>query len=195
MSLNCSSKENFFDDQRPKNDDSKNEPFCPFTLPDDEFGEMMFAKRFKPEGSSSPLLLPNHPSAGSGAGARRQSAVEDTDGKPGSNSRVDAWADRKKRLVHRQRHYVGGDLPVGREGPGGPTCRRYQFQELRREEAKPWEKMLSKLIWTSMVKSTIVSKRIVRPGSRLLVTPLKHLPTQRKEGADADDRAKSKLIP
>ena len=93
---NCSSKENFFDDQKPKNDDSKNEPFCPFTLPDDEFGEMMFAKRFKPEGSSSPLLLPNHPSAGSGAGARRQSAVEDTDGEPGSNNRIDALADRKR---------------------------------------------------------------------------------------------------
>lgn len=94
--LNCSSKENFFDDQRPKTDDSKNEPFCPFTLPEDEFGEMMFAKRFKPEGSSSPPILPYHPSAGSGAGARRQSAVEDTDGEPGSNSRIDALADRQR---------------------------------------------------------------------------------------------------
>lgn len=87
-SLNISLKENFLDGQRPEDGDSKNEPFCPFTLPEEEFGEMMFAKRFKPEGSSSPMLLPNNSSVSGGAGIRRQSAVDDTDGEPSSDSLI-----------------------------------------------------------------------------------------------------------
>lgn len=86
-------QENFLDDQRPEDTDSKDEPFCPFTLPEEEFGEMMFAKRFKPEGSSSPMLLPNNSSVVGGAGTRRQSVVDDTDGEPSSTSRIGILVD------------------------------------------------------------------------------------------------------
>lgn len=78
--LNRSSQENFLDDQPLEDGAAENEAFCPFTLPDEEFGEMMFSKRFKPDGSSSPLLLPNQTSVSGGTGVRGRSVVEDTDG-------------------------------------------------------------------------------------------------------------------
>lgn len=50
------------------------EPYCPFQLPYDEYGEMMFERRLAPEGSSSPPM-----SLAGGSG--RASTVADTDGK------------------------------------------------------------------------------------------------------------------
>lgn len=46
----------------------------------DEFGEMMFAKRLKPEGSTSPQSLPNQPSGDSEAETQMPCIIDDTDG-------------------------------------------------------------------------------------------------------------------
>lgn len=54
--------------------------FRQFSLPDDEYGEMMFAKRLAPEGSFSPPSLQRQPSVESYDGTRRQSTIDDTDG-------------------------------------------------------------------------------------------------------------------
>lgn len=56
-------------------DDAENakELYCPFELPDEEFGEMMFERRLARDGSSSP---PGSPLAES----RRGSTAPDTDG-------------------------------------------------------------------------------------------------------------------
>ncbi|PGH11118.1 hypothetical protein AJ79_05063 [Helicocarpus griseus UAMH5409] len=48
------------------------EPYCPFELPYDEFGEMMFERRLAPEGTSSPPMS-------LAGGSRRGSTVADTD--------------------------------------------------------------------------------------------------------------------
>jgi hypothetical protein len=80
MLLNYLGKENFRDNQRPEDDDPKNEPFCPFALPEEDFGEMMFAKRFNPDGSSSPPVLPNPSSVSVGSGGRKKGAIDDADG-------------------------------------------------------------------------------------------------------------------
>jgi len=55
-------------------DEEPNEMYCPFELPYDEYGDMMFEKRLALEGSSSPITSP-HPES------RRGSTVADTDGK------------------------------------------------------------------------------------------------------------------
>ncbi|KAK2748063.1 hypothetical protein FQN55_004614 [Onygenales sp. PD_40] len=47
------------------------EPYCPFELPEDEYGDMMFERRINPEGSMSPSM--------SGIGSRRPSTIADTD--------------------------------------------------------------------------------------------------------------------
>ncbi|MCJ1468237.1 hypothetical protein MMC07_006865 [Pseudocyphellaria aurata] len=69
-------RENFFGDLRTDDEVHTKDPFCQFSLPDDEFGEMMFAKRLAPEGSFSPLSLQRQPS---GESDRRQSTIDDTD--------------------------------------------------------------------------------------------------------------------
>lgn len=64
------------------NDPAK-QPFCPFALPEDEYWDMMFARRVAPEGTTSPPLLAHQLSAMSlegGRAARRYSTVDDTDG-------------------------------------------------------------------------------------------------------------------
>ncbi|EEH37174.2 hypothetical protein PAAG_07730 [Paracoccidioides lutzii Pb01] len=48
------------------------EPYCPFQLPVDEFGEMMFERRLAPEGTSSPPISLT-------GGSRRASTAADTD--------------------------------------------------------------------------------------------------------------------
>lgn len=73
-------QEDFVGESRLDDKDIREEPFCQFKLPEDTFGELMFAKRLKPEGSFSPPLLPNRLSVDSGAPVRRQSTIEDTDG-------------------------------------------------------------------------------------------------------------------
>lgn len=64
-------------------DDPAEQPFHPFALPEDEYRDMMFAKRLAPEGTSSPPILA-HQLAGMsvevGRAARRYSTVDDTDG-------------------------------------------------------------------------------------------------------------------
>lgn len=118
-------QENFLDDQKPEDGDSKNEPFCPFTLPEEEFGEMMFAKRFKPEGSSSPMLLPNHSSAIGGMGIGRQSVVDDTDGEPSSNDRIGILFDIQEDPRSSPASLRGRGSARGSRGP-----RRSQLQEV-----------------------------------------------------------------
>lgn len=63
--------------------DPAEQPFSPFSLPEDDYWDMMFAKRLAPEGTSSPPLL-SHQLSGvsfeSGRAARRYSTVDDTDG-------------------------------------------------------------------------------------------------------------------
>lgn len=73
-------QENFLGDLRLEDGDRVKEPFCQFSLPEDEFGEMMFAKRLAPEGSFSPPSLQGQPSGESDVGTRRQSTIDDTDG-------------------------------------------------------------------------------------------------------------------
>ncbi|MCJ1426722.1 hypothetical protein MMC29_004625 [Sticta canariensis] len=72
-------RENFLGDLRLDDGDRIKEPFCQFSLPEDEYGEMMFAKRLAPEGSFSPPSLQGQPSGESDVGTRRQSTIDDTD--------------------------------------------------------------------------------------------------------------------
>jgi hypothetical protein len=55
-------------------EDDNHEMYCPFELPYDEYGDMMFERRLAAEGSSSP-------EASRHAESRRGSTVADTDGK------------------------------------------------------------------------------------------------------------------
>ena len=48
--------------------------YCPFELPEEEYGEMMFERRFAPYGSASP-------SASAQAGSTQPSPAAETDGK------------------------------------------------------------------------------------------------------------------
>lgn len=64
--------------------DNAKQPFCPFALPEDEYWDMMFAKRLAPGGTSSPPVLVHQLSGISlegGRAARGNSTVDDTDGK------------------------------------------------------------------------------------------------------------------
>lgn len=56
-------------------DGSDESEYCPFELPEDEFGELMFSRRLAAERSSSPATS-GHPES------RRGSTVADTDGRP-----------------------------------------------------------------------------------------------------------------
>lgn len=53
----CMTQENSFGDDESEDDDSAKELFCPFRLPEDDFGEQMFNRRLAPDGSSSPSWL------------------------------------------------------------------------------------------------------------------------------------------
>lgn len=68
---------------RRKEDNIENAPFYEFSLPDDEYGSMKFARRLAPSGASSPPSLTHqlsNPSAEGGRRLRRHSTVDDTDG-------------------------------------------------------------------------------------------------------------------
>lgn len=56
--------------------DDDSDIYCPFELPEDEYGDLMFARRLALEGSSSPATS-GHPES------RRGSTVADTDGQLG----------------------------------------------------------------------------------------------------------------
>ena len=63
--------------------DPAKQPFCPFSLPEDDYSDLMFAKRLASDGTSSPPLLAHQFSGASAEGARaarRYSTVDDTDG-------------------------------------------------------------------------------------------------------------------
>ena len=62
-------------------EDARKEPFYSFALPEDDYGEDMAARRLAREGSQSPPALPPSESSGSASGTRRQSTIEDTEGK------------------------------------------------------------------------------------------------------------------
>ena len=67
--------------------DGSQELYCPFELPDEEFGEMMFERRLAKDGSSSPI-------ASSRAESRRGSQAPDTDGTfPRNPAAYYAWLD------------------------------------------------------------------------------------------------------
>ena len=51
-----------------------------FTLPQEDYGEDMFARRAAPEGSLSPPALQSGQPGGSESTTRRQSSVDDSDG-------------------------------------------------------------------------------------------------------------------
>ncbi|GES59187.1 CT20 family protein [Aspergillus terreus] len=82
--------------------DSTKELYCPFELPDDEYGEMMFERRLAMEGSASPVHSTR-------AESRRASTVADTDEprsspapsrgrKPGRGGRHSTRGTRSSRL-------------------------------------------------------------------------------------------------
>lgn len=70
-----------------EDEDGVAEKYCPFELPEDEYGEMMFARRLAMEGSSSPVTsrTSRHPES------RRGSTVADTDGKSTRLSMIWYW--------------------------------------------------------------------------------------------------------
>lgn len=64
-------------------DEADEQPFYPFALPEDEYRDMMFARRLASEETSSPPLLAHQLSGmfvEGGRAARRYSTVDDTDG-------------------------------------------------------------------------------------------------------------------
>lgn len=74
-------KENDVRNDNYDDKDSRKEPFHSFALPEDEYGEAMAARRVAPGGSQSPPALLQSESSGSASGTRRQSTIEDTEGK------------------------------------------------------------------------------------------------------------------
>ena len=56
------------------------DPFFEFALPNDDYGDMAFARRLAPEGSQSPPTLSNPIPSGRSSTNRRQSTIDDTDG-------------------------------------------------------------------------------------------------------------------
>ena len=60
--------------------DPADETFYDFVLPQDDFEDMMFARRLAPDGSTSPPLLAHQLSKERRSMKRRQSTVDDTDG-------------------------------------------------------------------------------------------------------------------
>lgn len=75
-------EDNFGNPARVNGEEFK-EPYCEFALPEDDYGDLKYAKRLAPEGSTSPPSLPHqlssHPARGRGS-IRRHSTVDDTDG-------------------------------------------------------------------------------------------------------------------
>ena len=76
-------KEDAFGEPIQIDGDPAKQPFHPFALPEDEYWDMMFAKRLAPQETSSPPLLAHQLSGMSvevRRAARRYSTVDDTDG-------------------------------------------------------------------------------------------------------------------
>ena len=65
----------------PVLNDVTKEPYVDFDLPDEEYSDMIFARRLAPAGTSSPPALPFQMSRGTAAQAgRRNSTVDDSEG-------------------------------------------------------------------------------------------------------------------
>ncbi|KAH8698427.1 chromatin modification-related protein EAF7-domain-containing protein [Talaromyces proteolyticus] len=85
----------------PDVDESEESEYCPFELPDDEYGEMMFARRLAAQRSESPETSTHQ-------GSRRGSTVADTDeprsspapsrGRRGKSTRASTRGTRSTRL-------------------------------------------------------------------------------------------------
>ncbi|EEP78794.1 conserved hypothetical protein [Uncinocarpus reesii 1704] len=92
--------------------DVSNEPYCPFSLEEEEYGDMMFERRLAPDGSSSPppsLPLPS----------QRGSTIADTD-EPRSSPAPSRGGRRRGRATRRTMGTRSSKLQ--RElGPGGKT--------------------------------------------------------------------------
>lgn len=76
-------QEDSFGEPIQKDGDPAKQPFYEFKLPQDDYSDMMFAKRLASDGPSSPPLLAHQFSGTSVEGARvarRYSTVDDTDG-------------------------------------------------------------------------------------------------------------------
>ncbi|KAL8712027.1 MAG: hypothetical protein Q9220_003723 [cf. Caloplaca sp. 1 TL-2023] len=75
-------RENTFSHRGSPDSGENDEPYCPFILPKEDFGQMVFDRRLAPEGSTSPPGATPPPSASSTSAAvtRRASTVEDTEG-------------------------------------------------------------------------------------------------------------------
>lgn len=87
------SKESYIPDPTDDSDPSK-ELYCPFELPEEEYGDMMFARRLAPDGSSSPPMSATRSS-------QRASTVPDTDGRWKSTYNISNNADRAQLLEPR----------------------------------------------------------------------------------------------
>ncbi|KAL9600037.1 MAG: hypothetical protein Q9219_003407 [cf. Caloplaca sp. 3 TL-2023] len=83
-------RENAFSHVGSPDSDRGDEVFYQFSLPKEEYGEMMFERRLAPEGSPSASESAPPPSAASAsiAAARRASTVEDTEDLPSSPASV-----------------------------------------------------------------------------------------------------------
>ncbi|KAL9026244.1 MAG: hypothetical protein Q9196_005062 [Gyalolechia fulgens] len=75
-------RENAFIHASPTDNDQHDQTYYPFSLPRDEYAEMMFKRRLAPAGSRSPSVSAPTPSVAStsAAATRRASTVEDTEG-------------------------------------------------------------------------------------------------------------------
>ncbi|KAM0797297.1 CT20 family protein [Usnea florida] len=71
-------REDSFGEPIQTDGDPAKQPFCPFSLPEYDYSDLMFAKRLASDGTSSPPLLAHQFSSGARA-ARRYSTVDDTD--------------------------------------------------------------------------------------------------------------------
>lgn len=74
-------QENSFGEDATDDGDHKKEPFFQFRLPEDDFGDHMFARRLAPQSSSSPSALAHQLLNETIDPPRRPSTIEDTEGK------------------------------------------------------------------------------------------------------------------
>ncbi|MCJ1396297.1 hypothetical protein MMC18_009186 [Xylographa bjoerkii] len=72
-------REDSFGELIPEDNDPRKEPFVPFGLPGNDFGDLMFERRLASPGSSSPPSLPDQLLDGNQNVRRRPSVVDDSE--------------------------------------------------------------------------------------------------------------------
>ncbi|KAJ5901992.1 hypothetical protein N7495_002520 [Penicillium taxi] len=97
------------DEEKAENDE-ENERYCPFELPYEEYGDMMFERRLAMEGSSSPETSRM-------ADSRRGSTVADTDAEPRSSPAPsrDRKSSRGTRTATRETRSTKMQVEIGAE--------------------------------------------------------------------------------